>query len=217
MLDNWLSKSKIKNAFENFVKRFFYGKLSANQFTIIGLVLGLASAVFIFLSGIFGGNLLFLIVSLVLMIISFFFDAVDGAVARFKLEKPSKFGGILDIFCDRTVEIFVIMAIISTDPINLMWPGIFSLAAIILCITMFLVVAGAVATSELKESQKAIYYRIGLMERSETFIFFILIIIIIPWRFFLLWIFASLIFLTAILRLIDAYKMFNLEIKSDTE
>ncbi len=208
VLDSWLSKSSLKIAFEKFVKRTFYGKISANQFTLIGLILGLSSALFVFMSGIIIELLvLFTIVALILLIVSFFFDAVDGAVARVEIEKTSKFGGVLDIFCDRTVEVFFLISVISTNPLNLMWSGIFSLASIILCITMFLVVAGAFVDLKLEESQKAIYYRTGLMERSETFVLFILLIIIIPWRFLLLWIFAGLVFLTAIIRLIDAYKM----------
>jgi len=210
MLDNWLSKSKIKEVFERFVKKFFYGKLSANRFTLLGLIFGLLSAFFIFINGPFT-SLFYPIVSLIFMILSFFLDAIDGAVARTEVEKPSKFGGILDIFCDRTVEVFILISIISTDPMNLIWPGIFSLAAIILCITIFLLVAGAIADLELEGSQKAIYYRKGLMERSETFLFLVLMVILVPWRFYLLWLFSGLVFLTALLRLKDAYKIFNPE------
>ena len=207
MIDNWLSKTKIKNAFEKLAQKLFLGKLSANHLTIIGLILGLLSAFFIFLSGILQWTFVLIIISAIFMSFSFLFDALDGTLAR--LEKPTKFGGILDIFCDRTVEVTIILALISTDPIDLMWPGLFTLAAIVLCISMFLVVGGAVSDDNLNERQKVIYYRKGLMERSETFIFLMLITIFYPWRFILLWIFAILVFITAILRLKDAYLIFN--------
>jgi len=57
--------------------------------------------------------------------------------------------------------------------------------------------------------KKVIKYPKGLMERSETAIFLLLIIILEPWRFVLLWAFSILIFLTAILRLKDAYYLFE--------
>lgn len=162
---------------------------------------------FIFLSGIFVNSFFFIIIATMLMGISFFFDALDGILAR--LEGPTQFGGILDIFCDRMVEISLILSLISTDTLNLMWPGLFSLGAIILCISMFLVVGGAINVEKLDEIQKVIYYQIGFMERTETFIFLMIITIFIEFRFVLLSIFAILVFITAILRLKDAYSIFN--------
>jgi phosphatidylglycerophosphate synthase len=141
------------------------------------------------------------------MVLSFVFDAFDGALAR--MQEPSKFGGILDMFCDRTVEVSIIIAIISTNSILLMWPGILSLGAIVLCITMFLIVGGSVKAENLSQNQKIIYYRKGLMERSETFLSLLFINIFIVLRWVLLWIFFILVFITALLRLYDAYRIFN--------
>lgn len=203
MLDKWLSKTKFNKLIEKLVKRLFLNKISANQITIIALVLGLTSALSIFLSGILIWKFELIICAGILMVISFFFDVLDGALAR--LSKPTTFGGILDIFSDRTVEVTIIISLISTDPLNLMWPGIFSLGAVVLCISMFLLIGGVVKEDELDEYKKAIYYRHGLMERSETFLFLFCITILIPVRFLLLWIFAGLVLFTAILRLRDAY------------
>lgn len=207
MLDNWLSKSKLKKWVENFTKRHLLGKISPNQITIMGLVIGLISAFTIFLSGTLPWMIELMIVSSIMMVISFIMDAFDGALAR--LNEPTILGGVLDMFCDRTVEVSIIIALISTDPIQLTWPGIFSLASMVLCITMFLVVGGAIKAEELKEAQKVIYYRKGLMERSETFLILLFINILFFWRNWLLWIFASLVFLTALLRLRDASNLFR--------
>ncbi len=207
MIDKWLSKSKINDGLRKLSKKLFFEKISANQLTVIGLVIGLLSALLIMLSGFSSWSFGFITWSIILMVISFFFDVLDGAVAR--LEKPSVFGGILDIFCDRTVEVSIIIALISTDPSILMWPGIFSLGAIILCITMFLIVGGSIKEIDLEESKKVIYYRHGLMERSETLIFLLLITIFALWRFILLMIFAILVLITALLRLRDAYIIFK--------
>ncbi|MCK4285664.1 MAG: CDP-alcohol phosphatidyltransferase, partial [Candidatus Lokiarchaeota archaeon] len=100
-----------------------------------------------------------------------------------------------------------IISIISTKPLELMWPGIFSLGGIILCISLFLLVGSAVEVEGLKETKKVIYYRHGLMERSETLIFLFLMIVIIPLRSILLWIFSILVVITALLRLKDAYRI----------
>jgi phosphatidylglycerophosphate synthase len=206
MIDNWFQKSELKKVLNKLVKRLLLGRISADSLTIIGLCLGLLSALFIFLSGIIKLVFELIIISIILMSLSFFIDILDGTVAR--LEGPTVFGGILDILCDRTVEICIILAIISTDPINLMWPGLFSFSAIILCITIFLIVGGAVKEENLKEQQKFIYYSHGIMERTETFIFLIIITIFLPWRVILLWFFAILVFITVFQRIRHAYNMF---------
>jgi len=207
MIDKWLSKSKLNNVFNTITKKFLFEKITANQLTILGLITGSLSALSVFLSGILIWELELIICSAILLIISFFFDVLDGIIAR--LGQPTVFGGILDIFCDRTVEIFIIIAIVSTDPLVLVYPGLFSLAAIVLCISMFLLIGGAYKLEEVEDQRKVIYYRHGLMERSETLLFLLAITIVYFWRFILLWIFAILVFITAILRLRDAYILFK--------
>ena len=210
MIDKWLSKTKFKEGYEKFVRKIFLGRISANQLTIMGLVIGLISSLFIYLSSVFTELLMvFIVLSMVFTVISFFLDTLDGSVARF--EEPTIFGGILDIFCDRLVEVSIIIAIVATDPSKLVWPGMFTLAAIILCISMFLIVGGITKRDELDKNSKVIIYQGGLMERSETFFFLLAIILLIPWRFVILWIFAILVFVTALLRLRDAYKIFKLK------
>ncbi|TFG15375.1 MAG: hypothetical protein EU535_01755 [Promethearchaeota archaeon] len=206
MIDKWFQKSRLNYIISKFVKRFLLGHISANSLTILGLILGLLSALLIFLSAIVNLALELIFISAILMSASFFIDILDGAMAR--LEEPTIFGGILDIFCDRTVEVCIILAIVSTNPIFLLWPGLFSLSAIILCITIFLIVGGAIKEENLKENQKLIYYSRGIMERTETFIFLITITVFISWRLILLWIFACLVFITALQRLRHAYIIF---------
>jgi len=203
MIDKWLSKTKLHLFFEKLVRKLLLGKISANKITILALITGLLSAVSIFLSRILFYEILLIISAAILMCISFFFDVLDGTLAR--LKQPTVFGGILDIFCDRTVEVFIIISLISTAPQVLMWPGIFSLGGIILCISMFLLVGSTVVVDTLEENKKVIYYHHGLMERSETLIFLFLMVVLIPLRGILLWIFSILVLLTALLRLRDAY------------
>ena len=76
---------------------------------------------------------------------------------------------------------------------------------------MFLITGGIIREDNLEGKQRVIFYSNGLMERSETFIFLFLITILYfgACRFILLWIFAVLVFITAILRLRDSYLIFN--------
>jgi len=203
MIDKWLSKTKLHLFFEKLVRKLLLGKISANKVTILALIIGLLSALSIFLSRILNYEIPLIISAAILMCISFFFDVLDGSLAR--LKQPTVFGGILDIFCDRTVEVFIIISLISTKPLELMWPGIFSLGGIVLCISMFLLVGSTVVVDILEENKKVIYYHHGLMERSETLIFLFLMVILIPLRSILLWIFSILVLITALLRLRDAY------------
>ena len=52
MIDKWLTKSKLHKLEENFTKNVFLNRISANQITTLALILGLMSALSIFLSGI---------------------------------------------------------------------------------------------------------------------------------------------------------------------
>ncbi len=208
MIDSWLSKTKFKDMYEKFVRKIFLGKVSANQLTIIGLVFGLIGSFLVYLSSLLEDFLIIMIISSVSIVtISFIIDTIDGSVARY--EGPTTFGGILDIFCDRLVEISIIISLVASDSLNLIWAGMFSLAAIILCISMFLIVGSITKRNSVENTSKVITYQNGLMERSETFLFFLAMIILIPWRLILLWIFAGLVFTTAILRLIKARKLFQ--------
>ncbi|MFO7795819.1 MAG: CDP-alcohol phosphatidyltransferase family protein [Promethearchaeati archaeon] len=209
MIDNFLTKTKLKQIFEKFFQKKLQGKITANMLTALGLLTGIISAFIIFLSSFLSNNFYILLIATIFLIISFFLDTLDGVVAR--KEGSTAFGGVLDLFCDRTVEIVVIISIISTNK-NLLWPGVFTLAAIILCITVFLAIGGAVNEKNLKENEKMIYYARGIMERGETFLFLTILILLISLRYLFLWIFAILIFLTALQRLIHAYKLFEKEI-----
>ena len=208
MIDKWLSKTKFKEGYEKVVRKVFLGRISANQLTIIGLVIGLIGSLFIYLSSVYTElSITFIVSAVIFTVISFIIDTLDGSVARF--EGPTIFGGILDIFCDRLVEVSIIIAIVATDPSSLVWPGMFTIAAMVLCISMFLIVGGIIKRDESDKNSKVIRYQGGLMERSETFFFLLAAIILIPWRSLVLWIFAILVFLTAVLRLRAAYKLFK--------
>jgi archaetidylinositol phosphate synthase len=205
MLDHWLVKSKFKESYEKFIQNLFRDKFTANQLTISGLFSGLICAFFIFLSGLFKEYFFLLyLISIIMMVISFIFDTFDGPVAR--LRGKTKFGGYLDMFCDRLVEISIIIAFASTNPNLLMYPALFSLGSMVLCISIFLLSGIESNVSEGREKIKVIYFKKGFIERSETFIFLLLIDLLYALRSILLWVFAISILITAFLRLINAFR-----------
>ena len=134
--------------------------------------------------------------AIILLALTGFMDTLDGTLARyFGLESPQ--GAALDIFCDRVVEFAVLLGLYSYDPENRAMPILFMLGSVLLCITSFLVVG---IFSE-NESDKSFFYSPGLIERTEAFGFFFLMIL---WPSFftpLAWLFTILVFFTAIIRL----------------
>lgn len=64
-------------------------------------------------------------------------------------------------------------------------------------IKIFLLVGGVAKVSKLDNHQKVILYSKGIMERTENFIFLMLMTILISWNIILLWVFALLVFMTA--------------------
>jgi archaetidylinositol phosphate synthase len=249
MLDSKYSEGKISKLIKKITEKYLLNKISANQMTCIGLILGILSALCIFIysfvplssgfqtyllevwqnlrvgkfnlfidffqerGGIiswewqFGDTILFL--SGIFMLLSFLSDVFDGTIAR--LTSPTIFGGIFDIFSDRFVELILIIALVTTDPSSLLWPGIISFAAIVECITIFLLMGSSISKSDIKkmeEKNKVIYYSSGIMERTETFIFIFLMLCFAPFRIFLLWLFGLLVWFTAFQRFYHTYQIF---------
>jgi archaetidylinositol phosphate synthase len=77
--------------------------VNPNILTIIGLFIGILAGILFALGNLLGGGLLILL--------SGFFDVIDGAVAR-NHNSHSKFGSILDSTTDRLTDAFIIMGII---------------------------------------------------------------------------------------------------------
>lgn len=169
-------------------------KLSANQVTVLAFLIGCSSGLFIYIGQ--------PIIAVILLWISGFLDAVDGSMAR--LTKTSEFGTVLDVTFDRIVEISVIIGLALAFP-QLTFPLLLLSVAIIVSITVFLTV-GAVAD---KKGMKSFYYQAGVAERTEGFILFSFIILIPSINYFLTLIYAAVVVLTAIQRLLEAKKILN--------
>lgn len=130
--------------------------------------------------------------------ISGFLDAVDGTLAR--MTKPSKWGNILDITFDRVVEGAVIIAVLLFNP-DAYLPIALNLAAVLVNITAFLVTGNVIQNS----GTKGFHYNPGLLERSEAFVFFSLMMLYPNAVWELSWLFLILLLLTTAKHLRDVY------------
>jgi phosphatidylglycerophosphate synthase len=178
--------------------------VTADGVTLAGLVLGLLAALMIAI------GLPFL--ALVPLLASRIADGLDGAVAR--ASKTTDFGGYLDIACDFLFYGAIPFAFVVLDPIANAVPGAFLLMSFYFNGTSFLGYAILAEKRGLETSAqgiKSLYFSNGLLEGTETIVFFVLLCLF-PTSFAVLaWIFGSLCFATATLRLFAARRVFTMK------
>ena len=104
MLNNL--RESLKPTLEKIGKTFASTGLSPNTFTVIGLVFAFVSSI------IYGINIEYsLIIGGIILLISGFFDIVDGQVARFT-KKITKTGGFMDSVFDKIAEVTIFFGIL---------------------------------------------------------------------------------------------------------
>ena len=157
-------------------------KLTPNNVTILALLLGISTSIFLYFD--------MQIIAVTLLWVSGYLDAVDGAMAR-RSNSSSSFGTLLDIVSDRIVEVRYNLIVLTV--------------CILMSMTIFLTVG---ALSE-KKGVKSFYYQAGVAERSEGFIFFSLMILIPSYLGIITNIFSILIIITAIQRFLEAKRLLD--------
>ena len=104
MLNNL--RDSLKPALEKVGKTFAATGLSPNTFTTIGLIFAFVSSI------VYGlGYEYSLIIAGIILLISGFFDIVDGQVARFA-KKITKKGGFMDSIFDKIAEVAIFFGIL---------------------------------------------------------------------------------------------------------
>lgn len=175
--------------------------VSANLVTLVGLGFGIAAAVAIA----FGATYL----ALIPLLLSRLADGLDGAVAR--ATGKTDFGGYLDIVCDFLFYGLVPMAFVWMEPQNAA-SGAFLLASFYFNGASFLgyaILAEKHGLETKAQGIKSLYYSNGLLEGTETIVFFVLLCLF-PSAFpVLAWIFGGLCFVTATLRIWGASRLFS--------
>ena len=170
-------------------------KLTPNNVTILALLLGVSTSIFLYFD--------MQIIAVTLLWVSGYLDAVDGAMAR-RSNSSSSFGTLLDIVSDRIVEVSIVL-VLGLKFVDVRYNLIVLTVCILMSMTIFLTVG---ALSE-KKGVKSFYYQAGVAERSEGFIFFSLMILIPSYLGLITNIFSILIIITAIQRFLEAKRLLD--------
>jgi len=176
---------------------------SANAVTLVGLGLGLVAA------GMLAFGLSGILVALPLLA-SRLADGLDGAVARAR--GKSDFGGYLDIVCDFAFYGAIPLAFVLRDPALNGAAGAFLLCAFYINGASFLgyaILAAKRGMETKSRGEKSLYFTAGLLEGTETILFFLLIVLwpglFVPAA----WVFGALCLVTATARVLLAARTFR--------
>lgn len=143
--------------------------------------------------------------AIAVLLVSGYLDTLDGTLARFQ-KTHSDVGSLLDLMTDRVVEFAAVLGFYLYNPEQHALAALLMLGSMLICITSFL----AVGIFTANESHKSFHYSPGLMERAEAFIFFI-VMALLPDHFIeLAYAFSSLVLLTAIIRIYQFIKQYQL-------
>ena len=175
---------------------------SADHVTLIGLCLGLFSALLIAL----GWSLL----ALIPLFASRIADGLDGAVAR--ATRKTDFGGYLDIAADFLFYGAIPVAFVFADPLMNGAAGAFLLASFYFNGTSFLgyaILAEKHGHKTDAQGQKSLYYSNGILEGTETIVFFVILCLWPAYFAPVAWAFGALCFVTATLRIYAAKQTYT--------
>ena len=176
--------------------------LAADHVTLVGLGLGLLSALMIGLG--------LTVLALLPLLASRLADGLDGAVAR--ASRKTDYGGYLDISADFLFYGAVPLAFVWLDPDRNAIAGAVLLTSFYFNGATFLgyaILAEKRGLETRAQGIKSLYYSNGLLEGGETIGFFVLICLF-PGSFpAMAWIFALLCFLSGGLRLWGARAVFR--------
>ncbi|NBG87836.1 CDP-alcohol phosphatidyltransferase family protein [Isachenkonia alkalipeptolytica] len=188
--------TKLRPAFNRFFEKMAEVMIKMNctpdQITVIAFILGVFAAILTA-----GKNP---VIALALLWLSGLMDVLDGTVARLT-KRTSAGGALLDLILDRMVEAAMIFGFHYWMP-EYTWMYLFFLTGVIFNFSTFLA-AGSLYQNL---GEKSIHYDSGLLERTETFIFFSLVLIFPHLTFYLFLIFNVLMFVTGIGRFYGIYR-----------
>lgn len=167
--------------------------LTPNQVTALAFILGITSGAVLYSEH--------PMIAVALLWLSGLLDAVDGEMAR-RSGRSSVRGAQMDIISDRLVELSIVWGLALRRP-DCLLPLLGLVSAILISMTVFLT-TGMLTP---KKGKKSFYYQAGLMERTEGFLAFTAMMIFPSALSVLTWIYAGLIGITILQRLIDAHRI----------
>ncbi|MFK8016859.1 MAG: CDP-alcohol phosphatidyltransferase family protein [Gammaproteobacteria bacterium] len=176
--------------------------ISANALTALGLLVGLCAAAAITLAQ--------FKLAFALIVINRLLDGLDGAVAR--ASAITDRGGYFDIVADYVFYAAVPLAFGMVDPINNALPAATLLGSFCLTASSFMAFAAIAARRGLEteaHGKKSFFYSTGLVEGTETVVFFLLMAALPQWFAELAWVFSALCALTVVQRSALAIRVFK--------
>lgn len=168
-------------------------ELTPNQVTALAFILGITSGAVLYSEH--------PMIAVALLWLSGLLDAVDGEMAR-RSGRSSVRGAQMDIISDRLVELSIVWGLALRRP-DCLLPLLGLVSAILISMTVFLT-TGMLTP---KKGKKSFYYQAGLMERTEGFLAFTAMMLFPSALSVLTWIYAGLIGITILQRLIDAHRI----------
>lgn len=165
--------------------------LTPNIVTLSAFFVGCSAAVLLAMGHLWWGVLMLWVSGLL--------DVADGELARLT-QSQSPSGALLDLILDRMVEALVLLGLVIYAP-ELAVVVILFLMSVIFNFSTFLA-AGALLTNA---GKKSMHYDPGLIERTETFIFFTAAILLQAFSLWILTVLTGLIFLTGIRRFYQVF------------
>lgn len=167
--------------------------LKPTQITVMAFILGIVASINYYYGNIF--------ISTMFLWISGYLDAVDGAMAR-KSKSITRTGTLLDIFFDRVVELTFIV-IFALKHKNAVFALLCLACSIVMSMSVFLTSGMLIENT----GKKSFHYQAGLMERTEGFIMFTIMIVFNAFMKQITFIYAALIIFTAFQRLIESIRV----------
>lgn len=187
MIENYL-RSIYQYFFIDPLAKIIYQRFTSFQITYLSCLLGIASAPALLLGRPFLAS--------VFLLLFVYLDTLDGTVARFS-GSSSPAGTVIDIVTDRVVEFAIFIGLFAVDPVHRAWMILMMLGSCFIGVTSFLVVGMYVPN----RSTKGFYFSPGLIERAQTFIFFLLMIWFPSYFHLLAILFSILVCFTAYMRI----------------
>lgn len=190
MLDTF-GRKRIDRPVQILARLFRRAGLTPNMVTLWAFFVGCGAAVLLATGHPWWGVLMLWLSGLL--------DVADGELARLtKAQSPS--GALLDLILDRMVEALVLLGLVIQRP-ELAVAAILFLTSVIFNFSTFLA-AGALL---MNAGKKSMHYDPGLIERTETFIFFTAAVLLQAFSLWILTVLTGLIFLTGIRRFYQVF------------
>ncbi|MBI1209957.1 MAG: CDP-alcohol phosphatidyltransferase family protein [Alphaproteobacteria bacterium] len=177
-------------------------RISATTATITGFVLGLAA------TGLVASEVY--LPAAVMLLLSRFFDALDGAIAR--QSRVTDLGGFLDIVLDFIVYASVVFGFALADPAANALAAAFLVTSFIATASTFLAYAVFAAKHDMTtdiRGWKSLYYLGGLTEGTETILCLVLMCVFPAWFSTIAVVYAVMCWITAGTRVAAAVNTFG--------